>query len=91
MALARIERHYFVNNAFLESENYLIANLDKIRQIRAVIVQGRYDIVCPAMSAWELHRAWPEADLQIIPDAGHFLHQERSEHVNQRLIAFFKS
>ena len=71
LALARIECHYFVNNAFFESENHLIDNLDKIRQIRAVIVQGRYDIVCPAMSAWELHRAWPEADLQIIPDAGH--------------------
>jgi proline iminopeptidase len=71
LALARIECHYFVNNAFFDSENYLIDNLDKTRQIPAVIVQGRYDIVCPAMSAWELHRAWPEADLQIIPDAGH--------------------
>ena len=42
-----------------------------IRQIPAVIVQGRYDIVCPMMSAWDLHRAWPEAEFRVIPDAGH--------------------
>ena len=71
LALARIECHYFVNNAFFDSDNYLIEHLDKIRNIPAVIVQGRYDIVCPMMSAWDLHRAWPEAELKIIPDAGH--------------------
>lgn len=71
LALARIECHYFVNSAFFESDNHLIENVGKIRSIPAVIVQGRYDVVCPMMSAWELHRAWPEAELQVIPDAGH--------------------
>ena len=71
LAFARIECHYFINNAFFETDNYLIENVDKIRGIPAVIVQGRYDVVCPMMSAWELHRAWPEADLRITPDAGH--------------------
>jgi proline iminopeptidase len=71
LSLARIEAHYFVNNAFFDTDNYLIENVDKIRHIPAVIVQGRYDVVCPMMSAWDLHRAWPEADFKVIPDAGH--------------------
>jgi len=71
LALARIECHYFVNNAFFNTDNYLIEHVDRIRSIPAVIVQGRYDVVCPAMSAWDLHRAWPEAELRVIPDAGH--------------------
>jgi proline iminopeptidase len=71
MAFARIECHYFMNNAFFPTDNHLIENVGKIRHIPAVIVQGRYDVVCPMMSAWELHRAWPEADLHITPDAGH--------------------
>ncbi|HEY6118895.1 MAG TPA: prolyl aminopeptidase [Pyrinomonadaceae bacterium] len=71
LALARIECHYFVNNSFFETDNYLIENVGKIRHIPAVIVQGRYDVVCPIMSAWDLHRAWPEAQLEIIKDAGH--------------------
>lgn len=71
LAFARIECHYFMNNAFFPTDNYLIENVDRIRQIPSVIVQGRYDVVCPMMSAWELHRAWPEAEVRIIPDAGH--------------------
>jgi proline iminopeptidase len=71
LAIARIECHFFVNNAFFDSDNYLIEHIDQIRNIPAMIVQGRYDIVCPMMSAWDLHRAWPEAELKIIPDAGH--------------------
>lgn len=71
LSIARIECHYFVNNAFFDTDNYLIENVGKIRHIPAVIVQGRYDVVCPMMSAWELHRAWPEADLKVIADAGH--------------------
>lgn len=71
LALARIECHYFMNNSFFESENFLIDNVDKIRNVPTVIVQGRYDVVCPMASAWELHRALPEAELFIIPDAGH--------------------
>jgi proline iminopeptidase len=71
IAFARIECHYFMHNAFFDTDNYLIENVGKIRHIPAAIVQGRYDVVCPMMSAWELHRAWPEAELQVIPDAGH--------------------
>lgn len=71
LAFARIECHYFTHNAFFETDNWLIEHVGAIRHIPAVIVQGRYDVVCPMMSAWELHRAWPEANLQIIADAGH--------------------
>jgi proline iminopeptidase len=60
-----------MNNCFFPTENYLVENVGKVRQIPSVIVQGRYDVVCPMTSAWDLHRAWPEADLRIIPDAGH--------------------
>jgi proline iminopeptidase len=70
-AFARIECHYFMNNCFFPTENYLIENVGKIRHIPGVIVQGRYDVVCPMTSAWDLHRAWPEAELHITPDAGH--------------------
>ncbi|PWT94854.1 MAG: prolyl aminopeptidase [Blastocatellia bacterium] len=70
-ALARIECHYFVNNCFFETDNYLLEQVDRIRHIPAVIVHGRYDVVCPFMSAWDLHKVWPEATLKIIPDAGH--------------------
>jgi len=71
IALARIECHYFVNNCFFETDNYLLENVDRIRHIPTVIVHGRYDVVCPFMSAWDLHRAWPETELHVIPDAGH--------------------
>ena len=71
IALARIECHYFMNNCFFETDNYLIEQIDRIRHIPAVIVHGRYDIVCPFTNAWDLHRAWPEASLEIIPNAGH--------------------
>ncbi len=71
IAVARIECHYFVNNCFFETDNYLLEQIDRIRHIPSVIVHGRYDIVCPVMNAWDLHRAWPEAELKIIPDAGH--------------------
>lgn len=70
-AFARIECHYFVNNAFLDRDDQLLANVDRIRHIPAWIVHGRYDVVCPIENAWDLHRAWPEAKLQVIPDAGH--------------------
>jgi proline iminopeptidase len=70
-AFARIECHYFVNKGFLKSDNQLIEDVGRIRHIPAVIVQGRFDVVCPARSAWDLHTAWPEADLRIVGDAGH--------------------
>ncbi len=71
LSLARIECHYFMNNSFFPSENYLIENVDKIRHIPTVIVQGRYDVVCPIVSAWELHKAFPEAEFIVIDDSGH--------------------
>ena len=71
LAMARIECHYFVNRGFLEHPEQLLNNIDRIRNIPAVIVQGRYDLVCPMTTAWDLHRAWPEADFRVVPDAGH--------------------
>jgi len=70
-AFARIECHYFINGGFLERETQLLDDVAKIRHIPATIVQGRFDVVCPMRSAWDLHRAWPEADLRIVSDAGH--------------------
>ena len=70
-AFARIECHYFVNKGFFETDDQLLRDVPKIRHIPAVIVQGRYDMVCPMRSAWHLHRAWPEAELVVVPDAGH--------------------
>jgi proline iminopeptidase len=70
LAFARIENHYFVNGGFLV-EGQLLRDVAKIEHIPAVIVQGRHDVVCPATSAWELHRAWPGSVLHIVDDAGH--------------------
>jgi proline iminopeptidase len=71
LAFARIECHYFKHRSFFEKDSQLLDDVHKIRHLRGVIVQGRYDVVCPLESAWELHRAWPEADLRIVGDAGH--------------------
>lgn len=71
LAFARIECHYFMNGGFLESDNQLIANAHLLKGIPGVIVHGRYDVVTPLKSAWELARAWPGADLKIVPDSGH--------------------
>lgn len=70
LAFARIENHYFVHGGFME-EGQLLKNIDAIRHIPAVIVQGRYDVVCPPISAWQLHRAWPEAEFHFAPTSGH--------------------
>jgi proline iminopeptidase len=71
IAFASIECHYFMNNAFFDTPNWLLENIAKIRHIPGYIVQGRYDVVCPARSAWDLHKAWPEAKLTFVADAGH--------------------
>jgi proline iminopeptidase len=71
LAFARIECHYFVNAGFFEVDGQLLRDVERIRHIPTVIVQGRYDVVCPVRSAWDLHRAFPEADLRIVQDAGH--------------------
>ncbi|MAE16976.1 MAG: prolyl aminopeptidase [Deltaproteobacteria bacterium] len=71
LAFARIECHYFMNAGFLERDGQLLENMDHIRQLPGVIIQGRYDITTPMRSAWDLHRAWPEAEFRLVPDAGH--------------------
>jgi proline iminopeptidase len=70
-AFARIECHYFVNKGFFETEDQLLRNCDRIRHLPTVIVRGRYDVVCPMVSAWELHKALPEAEFIVVADAGH--------------------
>jgi proline iminopeptidase len=80
LAVARIECHYFVNRGFLRSESQLIDDVPRIRHIPTTIVQGRYDIVCPATTAWDLHRAWPEAELRIVADAGHSAFEPGNTH-----------
>lgn len=76
LPFARIESHYFVNNAFFPTDNYILENIQKIRKIPGIIVQGRYDVVCPARSAWDLHKVWPESELNIIANAGHAASEE---------------
>jgi proline iminopeptidase len=71
IAFARIECHYFVHGAWLDPPRDVLSNVAAIRHIPAVIVQGRYDVVCPMETAWALHRAWPEADFRVVGDAGH--------------------
>jgi proline iminopeptidase len=70
VAFARIENHFFMHQGWLR-EGQLIEDASRIRHIPGVIVQGRYDVCTPVMTAWDLHRAWPEADLVIVPDASH--------------------
>lgn len=72
LSFARIENHYFTNwKHWVHPEDKLIADVGKIRHIPCVIVQGRYDLVCPAYTAHDLKKAWPEADFVVVPDAGH--------------------
>jgi proline iminopeptidase len=71
LPFARIEAHYFMNNAFFKTDNFLLENAGRIQHIPTVIVQGRYDVVCPMKSAFELKQKLPEAKLLIVPDAGH--------------------
>ncbi len=80
LALARIETHYFVNGGFLESEDQLLAGVDHIRHIPGVIVQGRYDVVCPIKTAWELAQCWPGASFRIVADAGHSAYEPGITH-----------
>ncbi len=70
LSLARIEAHYFINDIFLET-NQLLRDAHRLRGIPGVIVHGRYDLICPLDGAWALHKAWPDSELRIIPDAGH--------------------
>ncbi|KAF3997219.1 prolyl aminopeptidase [Glaciimonas immobilis] len=70
LAIARIENHYFVNKSFFAPDQLLL-NAGKLHNIPGIIVQGRYDVICPPQTAWELHQAWPQSELIIVPDAGH--------------------
>jgi proline iminopeptidase len=70
LSLARIEAHYFMNNAFLE-ENQILRDAHKLAGIPGMIVHGRYDVICPLDNAYALHKAWPGSELQIIREAGH--------------------
>ena len=70
-AFARIECHYFINKAFFKSDNWILENVHKIESIPMHIVQGRYDVVCPATSAWDLYNQLPESKFHLIQDAGH--------------------
>lgn len=83
LAIARIEAHYFIHDAFLV-EDELLENLHRIRDIPCTIVQGRYDIICPPVTADRLARAWPEAEYVIVPDAGHSV---REPGITRELIA----
>ncbi len=83
LGLARIEAHYFVNRLFLP-DDFLLANVGRLRGIPGVIVQGRYDAVCPPVSADDLHRAWPEAEYHVVSDAGHSAFEPG---IRSRLIA----
>ena len=82
LACALIENHYFINNGFLENENQLISKeaIDKVRHIPAKIIQGRYDLVCPMETAWELSRNWSEAELIVAPSSGHSAFEKEITH-----------
>lgn len=74
LAFARLENHYFINGGWLE-EGQLLRDAHLLRHIPAVIVQGRYDAACPPQTAWDLHRAWPEAEFHMVEGAGHAMSQ----------------
>lgn len=80
LAFARIECHYFYHLGFMESDNWIIENIDGIRQIPCRIVHGRYDVVTPLANAWTLHRAWPGSQLSIVKDAGHAMSEPGTIH-----------
>jgi proline iminopeptidase len=79
VAFARIESHYVAHRGFF-TEGQLIRGAGKLHGIPAVIVQGRYDLCTPPATAWDLHRAWPESDLQLVNDAGHALDEPGMVH-----------
>lgn len=93
LSIARIECHYFVNDAFLEP-NQLLRDMQKIAHLPGIIVHGRYDAICPLDNAWALHQAWPNSELQIIRDAGHSAAEpgitdalmRAAEHMARRLL-----
>ena len=81
LAFALIENHYFINKGFLDSEDQLIKGIEKIRHIPAKIIQGRYDIVCPMETAYEVYKEWPEATLEIAKSSGHSAFEKEIIHL----------
>ena len=79
-AFARIESHYFVHGGFFENDGWLISNLDSIRHIPCILIQGRYDACTPMTTAWDIHKKWPEASLKIVDDAGHAFNEPGIAH-----------
>ncbi|MHA1164743.1 MAG: prolyl aminopeptidase [Alphaproteobacteria bacterium] len=80
LAFARIECHYFVNRGFLDKDDQLIANAHLLQDIPGIIVHGRYDVVTPLKTAWELAKAWPKSELKITPDSGHAMTEPGNIH-----------
>ncbi|WP_050605567.1 prolyl aminopeptidase [Ruegeria sp. 6PALISEP08] len=70
---ARLENHYFINRAFLETDGQILEQMDRIAHIPGNIVQGRYDMICPPQAAWNLAERWPNAELKVVRRAGHAL------------------
>ncbi|KDN49210.1 putative proline iminopeptidase [Tilletiaria anomala UBC 951] len=92
LQFARIEAHFFINNGWMKDGQLLEArNIDRIRSIPAVIVQGRYDVVCPAATAWNLHERWPEAQFHLVPDAGHSAREPGIAHLLLEATDKFRS
>ncbi len=89
LGLARLEAHYFLHNRFTP-EDQLLQNIDEIRNIPGIIIQGRYDVICPIASAYDLHRAWPEADYVVIADAGHSAMEAGIQHALLQATERFK-
>ena len=90
-AFARIECHYFINKGFLKNDNWILDNVNNIQHLPIAIVQGRYDVVCPMRSAWDLHKALPDSSLFIIPSAGHsMLEKEIQKKLIQLTELFIK-
>ena len=81
LAFALIENHYFMNKGFLEHEKQLLDGIEKIRNIPAVIVQGRYDVVCPMETAYEVSKRWPEASFEIAQNSGHSAFEKEIVHL----------
>jgi len=84
-AFARIECHYFTNRGFFDSDTWILDNVSKIKHIPNIIIQGRYDVVCPMRSAWDLHEKWEKSNLIIIPDAGHSMLEKG---IQEKLIEY---
>lgn len=91
LAFARIETHYFVNRGFFAEDGALLKQVHRLAGIGGVIVHGRYDVVTPLRSAWDLSRAWPGAELRIVPDAGHAMTETGTIHELVRATREFRA